>query len=116
MLNAINPAEQAFYCEVDKSSPEAIGRRYLAALTRAARRGVAVRLLVDGVGAFSLKRRDVRAFVRSGGEFAKFLPVLRPRVRPKINFRLHRKLLVVDDRTCFLGSLNIGDELLGTKP
>lgn len=115
-LDAIDRAERSIEYEVYIFRPDEIGRRFLAAFTRAARRGVKVRVLVDGVGAFTVKQRDVRALVRAGGQFLKFLPVLRPRLRPKINFRLHRKLLVVDDRTCFLGSLNVADALVGDDP
>jgi len=115
-LAAIETARRSVDLEVYIFRPDCLGGRFLAALTRAARRSVAVRLLVDGVGAFSLDRRDVRALERSGGQFLRFLPVLRPRLRPAINFRLHRKLLVVDDRTCFLGSLNVGDELVARSP
>ncbi len=115
-LEAIDRAERSIEQEVYIFRPDQLGRRFLAAHARAARRGVRVRLLVDGVGAFTLKERHARALVRSGGEFLKFLPVLRPRLRPKINFRLHRKLLVLDDRSCFLGSLNIWDEDVGDDP
>jgi cardiolipin synthase len=116
MLRAIDSAESTVELEVYIFRPDTLGRRFLAALTRAARRGVAVRLLVDGVGSFGLTVASIRAFERAGGAFATFLPVLRPRWRPRINFRLHRKLLVVDDRTSFLGSLNVGDELVGREP
>jgi len=115
-LEAIDRAERTVEHEVYIFRPDGIGRRFLAAFARAARRGVRVRVLVDGVGGFSLGEHDLAAVRRAGGSVLKFLPVLRPRPRPRINFRLHRKLLVVDDRTCFLGSLNVGDELIGTDP
>jgi cardiolipin synthase len=115
-LAAIDGARRTVEHEVYIFRPDAIGRRFLAAFTRAARRGVTVRVLVDGVGAFSLGAREARALERAGGRLLKFLPVLRPRFRPRINFRLHRKLLIVDDETCFLGSLNVGDELVGKAP
>lgn len=116
MLGAIDGARRSVELEVYIFRPDAIGRRFLAALARAARRGCSVRLLVDGVGSWSLGWRDTRALERAGGRALKFLPVFRPRWRPRINFRLHRKLLTVDDRACFLGSLNVGDELLGDDP
>jgi cardiolipin synthase len=115
-LEAIDGARRTIEHEVYIFRADALGRRFLAAFARAARRGVHVRVLVDGVGAFKLRARDVRALERAGARFLRFLPVLRPRLRPRINFRLHRKLLVVDDRTCFLGSLNVGDELVSADP
>jgi cardiolipin synthase len=115
-LAAIDRARRTVEHEVYIFRPDGIGRRFLAAFARAARRGVRVRVLVDGVGGFSLGDPEVRALERAGGRFLRFLPVLRPRLRPRINFRLHRKLLVIDDETCFLGSLNVGDELVGKDP
>lgn len=115
-LAAIDRARRSVEHEVYIFRPDGIGRRFLAAFARAARRGIRVRVLVDGVGGLSLGGREVRALERAGGRLLTFLPVLRPRLRPRINFRLHRKLLVVDDETCFLGSLNVGDELVGRSP
>jgi len=91
------------------------GIRFRDALAAKAKEGVAVRLLVDGVGSHGLSRSFVRPILEAGGRFARFMPVLplRPRWRP--NLRNHRKILVVDGEVGFAGGLNIGDEYRGRK-
>jgi cardiolipin synthase len=91
------------------------GARFRDALIERARAGVAVRLLVDGVGSHGLSRRFLRPLREAGGRFARFMPVLplRPHWRPTL--RNHRKILVVDGHVGFTGGLNIGDEYRGRK-
>lgn len=91
---------------------DATGRRLLDRLTERARAGVEVRLLVDAFGSSSLKERHLRALRDAGGHVARFNPLRWQRLWP-INFRNHRKLVVVDGRVGFAGGINIGDEYLG---
>jgi cardiolipin synthase len=89
---------------------DATGKAFQAALARAVRRGVAVRVLIDGVGArysFPPTRRALRA---AGVPVAIFLPTLLPWRMPYVNLRTHRKMLVADGRTAFVGGLNIRQE------
>lgn len=87
------------------------GARIRDALAAAARRGVRVRLLVDGVGAAGLRRRYLRALVDAGGEVAWFNPVLLARLRGGSgNFRTHRKIVVCDGRVGFTGGMNVSDD------
>jgi cardiolipin synthase len=89
------------------------GRRFVDALGAAVRRGVAVRVLVDGVGAkYSFPPID-RELRRAGVSVARFLPTLTPAAVPFVNLRNHRKVLVIDGRLGFCGGMNIraGHEL-----
>jgi len=88
------------------------GRRLLAALRAAVARGVEVRVLYDDVGT-SRGRRTFAELVRAGGQARPFMPLRFRFVGPEINFRNHRKLLVVDGRQAFIGGINVGDEYLG---
>lgn len=89
---------------------DATGRRFRDALLRAARRGVRVRVLLDGVGT---PRSGFFDELRSaGGDVRWFLPPWRPRQALAFNFRNHRKVLVTDATTAFVGGINIGDEYL----
>ncbi|MCM2314938.1 MAG: phospholipase D-like domain-containing protein [Thermoanaerobaculia bacterium] len=85
------------------------GRRFVDALTRASRRGVAVRVLVDAVGTRSGRGRLLRELSRSGVRAAAFLPALGTRGLLNTNLRNHRKLLVVDGRLAFTGGINLSD-------
>ncbi|MDA1232171.1 MAG: phospholipase D-like domain-containing protein, partial [Planctomycetota bacterium] len=76
----------------------------------AVERGVAVRLLVDDVGARYSWPSVIRMARRAGIPVAGFLPVLLPRLTAFANLRNHRKLLIVDGRIGFTGGINIREE------
>ena len=86
------------------------GRGVRAALEDACRRGVEVRVLYDGLGTLETSSEFFDPVTRAGGKVASFLP-FRPFAHGlRVNFRNHRKLLVVDGRVAFTGGMNIGDE------
>jgi cardiolipin synthase len=95
--------------------PDATGKRFVAALAAARRRGVEVRVLVDGVGNLYSWPRISRVLRKASLPVARFLP---PRLLPpsfSINLRNHRKILLVDDREAFTGGMNIGDRHLAAS-
>lgn len=81
-------------------------------LVAAVKRGVAVRLLLDGFGSFWIGRRWVRELRRAGVEVAFFLPARLIFFQP-MNLRNHRKIVIVDGETAFTGGINIMDEYRG---
>lgn len=95
------------------------GRQFVDALADAHRRGVAVRVLVDGVGAHYSHPTILKRLKASSVPAAEFLPSLFPLHLAYANLRSHRKILVVDGRTGFTGGMNIraahaGDPLAPT--
>lgn len=82
------------------------------ALMRAARRGVACRLLVDAVGSKPfLKSEYVKRLRRAGVQVVAALPVSAVRVLlSRIDLRNHRKIVVIDGKTAYAGSQNLTDE------
>jgi cardiolipin synthase len=110
---AIATAKQHVHVESYIFHPDDTGRAILARLTERARAGVEVRLLVDAVGASDLHEGDVQGLVDAGGSFGVFLPVS-PLTRPfSVNFRNHRKIVVIDGTTALTGGMNVGDEYRG---
>lgn len=95
--------------------PDETGRALLALLTERAKAGVEVRLLVDAVGSLELRPTDTRELRRAGGRVAEFLPVSVLAKPFSVNFRNHRKIVVVDGQTAFTGGMNVGDEYRGRK-
>ncbi|MCP3098273.1 cardiolipin synthase [Myxococcus sp. K15C18031901] len=83
------------------------GRTFAAALGAAVRRGVAVRVLVDAVGARYTWPTILGRLKREGVTAARFLPSLMPYRLPFMNLRNHRKVLVVDGTVGFTGGMNI---------
>ncbi|MCB2155961.1 cardiolipin synthase [bacterium] len=93
--------------------PDECGERFARLLLRKAREGVNVYLLFDAIGSVSLHRRFVHR-LREGGVFCHpFLPLNLLRRRIQINFRNHRKLVIIDRRVAFTGGMNVGREYLG---
>jgi cardiolipin synthase A/B len=116
MLEAIAGAKRHIHMQFFIVRPDDSGRRFIAALTDARRRGVEVRFLYDSVGSFTLRSSLLGDLSNAGGHVAAFLPVLNPAYRLRINLRNHRKILIVDGRMAFSGGLNIGDEYIGKDP
>ena len=88
----------------------------LARLIAAAQRGVEVRLLVDPVGSFGVRRSHFDGLTKAGGKFAWFRTAHPLRNRWTFTLRNHRKLQIIDCRTCFIGGMNMGREYAGEDP
>ena len=97
-----------FYIVRDDEVGRALQRRLIAA----AGRGVHVRFLHDALGSWRLGRRFVRELRAAGVSVHAIRGPRRPIGRFGINFRNHRKTVVVDGRTAFTGGLNAGREYL----
>lgn len=93
-----------------------LGRRLKEVLIRKARAGVRVYFLCDSIGSLGLRPAYTEALADAGIEFRFFRPDIRGRSRFRINFRNHRKIVVVDGRMAFVGGHNVGDEYLGKDP
>ena len=110
MLEAIRTAKQRVYLSTFIFSHDHVGRLFANALMDAARRGLDVRLLIDGVGAFRMGLPLLGWASRlsaAGVRVARFLPpgLIPPRFN--INLRTHRKLLICDRTVAFTGGMNI---------
>jgi cardiolipin synthase len=114
MLAAIDSATRSVYLMTYILENDRTGRRFLSALEAAQRRGVEVRVLLDGFGDWYSLPRSSRQARRRGLRVKRFLP---PRLVPPalhVNLRNHRKVLVVDGEVGFTGGMNIGDRHLAT--
>lgn len=110
LLAAIAQAEHHIHLEYYIFEPDHTGQSLLAALTARAAAGVEVRLLVDALGSKRLGRKHYQPLLNAGGQVALFHPPkLGRRIRPVINFRTHRKIMVVDGVWGFTGGVNITD-------
>ncbi|MCS4502615.1 Major cardiolipin synthase ClsA [wastewater metagenome] len=112
MLEAIEQARDRIYLATYIFESNRTGIRFVRALARAVERGVDVRVLLDGAGEWYSWPRIRHRLRREGVPVARFLPpgLLPP--RPFVNLRNHRKILVVDGVTAFVGGMNIGDRHL----
>src|SRR6202142_2882302 len=109
MLEAIAAARKSIRLETYIYSDGRLGRQFLEALLTAARRGVQVQILVDALGSWLLPADYFAPLVAAGGEGRRFNPLHLWR----FGVRNHRKLLVCDDATIFIGGFNVSDEYDG---
>lgn len=72
-----------------------------------------VRVLLDAVGSPLFSRSFWRPFRQAGGEVVGFFPSRIPFINLRINYRNHRKLVIIDGEYGFIGGFNVGDEYLG---
>ncbi len=86
------------------------GRRFRDLLVERAHAGVEVRVLVDDVGSPAARGGLFQPLRSAGGSVARFLPIRPWGNAPVVNFRNHRKLLIVDGEVAFVGGINVGDE------
>lgn len=108
MENASDHIHLEFYIIED----DQIGNRIKDILIRKALAGLDVKVLYDDLGSWSLSRRYVRELTSSGVKVVNFMPVKTYAFANKVNFRLHRKIIVVDGRIGFVGGINIADRYL----
>jgi cardiolipin synthase len=93
-----------------------IGEDVLKILARKVVEGVEVRVLLDGMGSMSISGGFIRRMHQAGIQAEWFFPIRFPYITSRLNLRYHRKIVVVDGRTGFMGGLNIGDEYLSRDP
>jgi cardiolipin synthase len=93
-----------------------LGRRVQQALIERARAGVRVYVLYDEIGSGGLPARYVDELRSAGVKVSSFKPTQGSSNRFQLNFRNHRKIVVVDGVTGWIGGHNVGDEYLGLDP
>ncbi len=95
---------------------DGVGRALCDHMIRAAERGVSVRFMVDAVGSKALPPTYFGRLRKAGVQFVDPKSTHGPKYRFELNFRNHRKTVVVDGHVGFTGGLNFGDEYKGLDP
>ena len=93
-----------------------LGNKLKDALLAKAAQGVRVYMLYDGLGSIGLTKPYLQALADGGVQTASFRTTKGPGNRFRLNFRNHRKIVVVDGKEAFVGGHNVGDEYLGKDP
>jgi cardiolipin synthase len=116
MFEAIDAAQSYVLVQFYILRDDEIGRAMQERLIRKAQAGCTVRVIYDAIGSHGLPWRYLAALREAGVEVADFHSLSQPHSRFQINFRNHRKIVVVDGRVGFLGGLNVGEEYCGRDP
>ena len=110
MLDEIRRAQNCIALSSYIFRNDAAGRDFADALIDAARRGVKVRVLLDGIGAGYFFIPILYRMRKGGVSCERFMHTWLPWRMPFLNMRNHRKMLVVDGHIAFTGGMNIGAE------
>ncbi len=116
MLDAIEQAKSYILLQVYIVHDDAMGNRLQQMLIAKAQQGVKVSLLYDGIGSQDLPRQYKRSLQEAGVTVEVFKSSRGLRKAFQLNFRNHRKILIVDGNLGFTGGFNVGDEYLGKNP
>ena len=116
LLQAIAQAQHHIHLQFYIFEDDAVGRLLRDALIDKARQGVEVRLLYDDVGCWKVPHAFFDEMRGAGIEARSFLKVRFPVFTSKVNYRNHRKIVVVDGRLAFTGGMNIALRYLKGLP
>ena len=109
MLAAIDGAKHRISFETYIFDTGRVAEQFTAAFERAARRGVEVRLVLDSIGAKTMDAAGLARLERAGCKLGWFNPVSRYYMLEEVNYRTHRKALVIDGDIAFVGGMGIAD-------
>ena len=116
LLKEIASAKDHIHLDMYIFEDDALGNMVRDALVAKVREGVEVRLIYDDVGCWNVSNRFFERMREEGIEVAPFLPVRFPSFTSKVNYRNHRKMIVIDGRAGFIGGMNIALRYVkGTK-
>ncbi|MFC5652847.1 cardiolipin synthase [Paenibacillus solisilvae] len=113
IFEALEQAENHIHVEYYTIRHDHIGQRFKEVLIRKAKAGLEVRVIYDGVGSLELSSLYLAELAEAGVQTRCFLAPKLAFFDKRMNFRNHRKIIVVDGLVGFVGGINIGDEYLG---
>lgn len=110
LLEDIKNAQKYIHIQYYIFRKDLLGAKIIKALEERLAHGVEVRLLVDSMGSYTITKRKLKIFLELGGKFAIFFPGILPHINTRINYRNHRKIVVIDGEYGYVGGFNVGDE------
>ena len=116
ILSSLKKAQHYIHMEYFIIRNDSLGQHIMNILAEKARQGVEVKLLYDGMGSIRLSPRFFRKLHEAGGRSAAFFPPFLPYINVRVNYRNHRKILIIDGDEAYVGGFNVGDEYIGVSP
>jgi cardiolipin synthase len=114
LLKDIKQAEHHIHLEYFILKDDKIGTELLSLLCNKAEEGIEIRIVIDDVGS-SISSRMKRKLKNSGIEMHAFMPVLFSRFTGQMNYRDHRKIIVIDGKIGYVGGINISDDYVNAN-
>ncbi|MTI71155.1 MAG: cardiolipin synthase [Firmicutes bacterium] len=109
----LRKAKEHIHLEYFIIKNDEIGNEIKDILIQKSKEGLEVRVIYDSVGSWRLGKKFLNDLKVAGVNVGGFLPVFLPGLSRELNYRNHRKIIVIDGKIGFIGGINIGDEYLG---
>lgn len=109
MIADIGTATNHIHVEYYIIENDDTGKAFQEALIKKAREGVEVRIIYDDLGSWHMKRSAVKKLKQEGVKLQSFFEIRFPYFTTKLNYRNHKKILVIDGRVGYVGGFNIAD-------
>lgn len=116
LMDLIDRAEHSIHITTYILGGDSVGQAIVDRLAQRAAEGVSVRLLLDDVGSWRLRRKMLVPLIEAGASVAYFMPILHLPFRGRTNLRNHRKIVVVDEKHALTGGMNLAYEYMGPTP
>jgi cardiolipin synthase len=116
IIQAMEAAEHHIHIEYYIFEQDETGMAVMDLLERKARKGVQVRFIYDDFGSQGIRKKTEKKLRAAGVEIYPFHKILFNLLANRINYRNHRKIIVVDGKTGFVGGINISDRYINNKP
>jgi cardiolipin synthase len=116
IFQAMQNAKHHIHLEYYIIENDKLGNQLKEILVRKARQGIEIRFIYDDVGSWQLPKKYIRELSEAGVQIDCFMRVRFPMLTSRVNYRNHRKIVVIDGEIGFTGGLNIADRYMnGTK-
>ena len=112
LLRELQKATRHIHMEFYIFEDDAVGRMVRDVLMEKAKQGVEVRVIYDDVGCWHVPNRFYEQMREAGVEVRSFLKVRFPLFTSKVNYRNHRKIVVIDGRVGFVGGMNLAERYM----
>ena len=112
IFDALEKAQHHIHLEYYIIDNDQTGKRLKEILIRKRAQGVEVRLIIDDVGSWGLGKKYIESLKKAGIEIYSFMEVRFPRLTGRVNYRNHRKIVIVDGKVGFTGGINMADRYI----
>ncbi|MGL5730094.1 MAG: phospholipase D-like domain-containing protein, partial [Bacteroidales bacterium] len=112
MFKTIESAKHYIWVEYYIIEDDSFGRSFRDLLIKKSNEGVSVKFIYDDVGCWKVPATFFQPLKDAGIEVIRFLPVKFQILTSKVNYRNHRKMLIIDGKIGFMGGMNIADRYI----
>ena len=116
LLNSLKQARHHIHIEYYIFENDSIGNEIADILIEKARQGVQVRFIYDDFGSRGIRKNIVKRLQNNGVEAFPFYKVILVKLANRLNYRNHRKIVIIDGETAFVGGINISDRYKNQAP